>query len=80
MKTLDVQYYAIFREQRGQSEEQLETNAETAQALYEELSLRHSFSMPLESLKVVVNEEFSDWDCALNDGDTVVFIPPVAGG
>jgi len=80
MKTLDVQYYAIFREQRGQSEELLQTSADTAEALYQELADRHDFSMPQESLKVVVNEEFCDWGCALNDGDTVVFIPPVAGG
>ena len=80
MKTLDIQYYAIFREQRGQSDEQLNTTADTAQALYAELSERHGFSMPITSLKVVLNEEFCDWDSPLNDGDTVVFIPPVAGG
>jgi molybdopterin synthase sulfur carrier subunit len=80
MKTLDVQYYAIFREQRGQSDEQLQTTADTAEILYQELAERHNFSMPQASLKVVVNEEFCDWDCPLNDGDTVVFIPPVAGG
>jgi len=31
-------------------------------------------------LKVAVNEQFSDWSHLLRDGDTVVFIPPVAGG
>ena len=80
MKTLSIEYFAIFREQRGQNDEQLDTTADTAQVLYQELSERHGFSMPIESLKVVVNEEFCDWDCALHDGDTVVFIPPVAGG
>jgi molybdopterin converting factor small subunit len=29
---------------------------------------------------VAVNTQFSDWNRALADGDTVVFIPPVAGG
>jgi molybdopterin converting factor small subunit len=33
-----------------------------------------------DSLKVAVNERFSDWQHALADGDTVVFVPPVAGG
>ena len=80
MKKLDIQYYAIFREQRGQSEEKIETNTETAEALYKELAEQHNFSMPLESLKVVINEEFCEWDSILNDGDTIVFIPPVAGG
>jgi len=31
-------------------------------------------------LRVAVNEEFSDWQRPLEDGDRVVFIPPVAGG
>jgi len=31
-------------------------------------------------LKVAVNTEFSDWSRRLISGDTVVFIPPVAGG
>jgi molybdopterin synthase sulfur carrier subunit len=29
---------------------------------------------------VAVNTEFADWSRRLNAGDTVVFIPPVAGG
>ena len=32
------------------------------------------------ALKVAVNAGFSDWQHALADGDTVVFVPPVAGG
>ncbi|MGH8244731.1 MAG: MoaD/ThiS family protein, partial [Steroidobacteraceae bacterium] len=31
-------------------------------------------------LKVAVNAAFGGWDQALQDGDEVVFIPPVAGG
>jgi molybdopterin converting factor small subunit len=27
-----------------------------------------------------VNVRFSDWGRAVDDGDTIVFIPPVAGG
>jgi molybdopterin converting factor small subunit len=33
-----------------------------------------------EQLKVALNSEFSDWQTPLRHGDTVVFIPPVAGG
>ena len=33
-----------------------------------------------EHLKVAVNTEFADWSRPLAAGDTVVFIPPVAGG
>jgi molybdopterin converting factor small subunit len=31
-------------------------------------------------LRVAINEEFADWTRPLEDGDHVVFIPPVAGG
>jgi molybdopterin synthase sulfur carrier subunit len=27
-----------------------------------------------------VNAQFSDWSRAVGEGDTIVFIPPVAGG
>ena len=38
-----------------------------------------SSSTPAQ-LKVALNSEFSDWQTPLKHGDTVVFIPPVAGG
>ncbi len=80
MKSIDIEYYAILREQRGLSSETVQTTADTAKDLYVELTDQHQFSMTLDTLKVVVNEEFRKWDHALNEGDTVVFIPPVAGG
>lgn len=79
-RTVEIQYYALLREQRGMSVESTETGAETPEALYAELRERHGFTLAHENLKVVVNEEFVDWLHPLNDGDTVVFIPPVAGG
>ena len=30
--------------------------------------------------KIAVNDEFSQWDIKLNNGDRLVFIPPVTGG
>jgi molybdopterin-guanine dinucleotide biosynthesis protein A len=78
--SLRVQYYALFREQAGRSEEVLETTAGTPADLYRELQLRHPFKLAPEQLKVAINDEFASWDAALMPGDTVVFIPPVAGG
>lgn len=80
MKTLTIQYFAVLREQAGMSEETLQTEAGTAAALYDELRSRHEFRLLPEQLKVAVNADFSDWTTPLEDGDTVVFIPPVAGG
>lgn len=75
-----VQYYAILREQAGRNEETLDTTAATPADLYAELRQRHPFQLPPAQLKVALNSEFSDWQTRLRHGDTVVFIPPVAGG
>jgi sulfur-carrier protein len=75
-----VQYFALLREQRGCGEETLETGEITTSELYRKLAVEHGLSMTPESMKVVVNEEFSTWDRAITDGDVIVFIPPVAGG
>lgn len=79
-RTLRIQYYAILREQAGRSEETFDTTAATPAELYNELRQRHSFQLTATQLKVALNSEFSDWHTPLRHGDTVVFIPPVAGG
>jgi molybdopterin-guanine dinucleotide biosynthesis protein A len=79
-KRIKVQYYALLREQAGRSDEALETTARTPRELYEELKARHPFSLAPEMLRVAINAEFGEWTHTLTDGDSVVFIPPVAGG
>jgi molybdopterin-guanine dinucleotide biosynthesis protein A len=78
--TLRVQYFALLRDQAGRSDEQVSTHAGTAAQLYGELAARHGFTLGTESLKVAINTEFAEWSAPLAAGDTVVFIPPVAGG
>ena len=75
-----IQYYALFREQAGRSEEMLDTNASTPGELYTELQSRYPFQLAPSQLKVAVNTDFRDWNSPLSAGDTVVLIPPVAGG
>lgn len=79
-RTVHVQYFAVLREEAGLSEESVETTSETAADLYEELRARHGFRLDPDRLKLVVNEEFRDWSHPIEDGDNVVFVPPVAGG
>jgi molybdopterin-guanine dinucleotide biosynthesis protein A len=79
-KRIKVQYYALLREQAGRSEEDVATLARTPRELYEELRGRYPFSLAPEMLRVAVNSEFGDWSQPLAEGDSVVFIPPVAGG
>lgn len=80
MKQINIQYFALFREQAGTSAESITTAADTPAALYDELRARHAFRLAPEQLKVAINAEFADWTAPLADGDTIVFIPPVAGG
>jgi molybdopterin-guanine dinucleotide biosynthesis protein A len=79
-RRIKVQYYALLREQAGRSEEDLVTVAATPRELYAELKKRYPLSLAPEMLRVAINADFSDWSQALKDGDSLVFIPPVAGG
>jgi sulfur-carrier protein len=79
-KTIHLQYFAVLREQRGLGSETIETSANTAQELYQEISARYHFTFPIEILKVAINDEFQQLGSELHSGDSVVFIPPVAGG
>ena len=77
---IQIEYFALLKDQSGLASESVDSTAATPSELYQELAERHSFSLPENALKVAVNEDFANWTDALNDGDTVVFIPPVAGG
>jgi molybdopterin synthase sulfur carrier subunit len=73
---IKVRYFAVFREQRGRSVDEIETKAQTPEALYRELGL----SLEERLVRAAVNGEFVKMSHQLKDGDEVVFIPPVAGG
>lgn len=79
-KTVQVNYFALFREQRGLSSEKVDTCASTVGDLYEELRAAHRFTLSRDSLRAALNDEFCKWEEPLNPGDRIVFIPPVAGG
>jgi molybdopterin converting factor small subunit len=79
-KHIQIEYYAVFREQRGQSSESRETGAVTLRDLYAELQRQYGFALPAEQIRVAVADEFAEWDRPVKTGDRVVFIPPVAGG
>lgn len=79
MARIRVEYFAILRERASRASEDIETRAATVADLYRELDGRYGFPR-MASLKVAINDEFRDWNSPLSDGDSVVFIPPVAGG
>ena len=81
LKKISIQYFAVLREQRGCSEDILETSASTPALLYQHLQAQHAaLVFPASLLRVSVNNKFCDWNTPLNSGETVVFIHPVAGG
>jgi molybdopterin converting factor subunit 1 len=79
-KTIRVRYFAGFREHAGTAEETLTLSAETVGEVFDSLRHRHGSAEPYRHCKVAINDEMSDWNAAVQDGDTVLLFPPVAGG
>ena len=80
MKTITVRYFAMFREHAGVGEEVLSLEAATAQDVFEQTRLRHGSAEPTGHCKVAINDAMAEWTSVVNDGDTVLLFPPVAGG
>ena len=77
-KAIVVRYYAVFREQRGLSQETVETAAPTAAALYEELRARHGFTLTPPLVRAAVSELLLDERVAL-EGLAVVVLHRALG-
>jgi molybdopterin converting factor small subunit len=77
---VQIQYFAVLREQAGRAQESRETAAANPADLYEEVRQVRGLTLPRAMLKVAINDEFCEWAQPLRPGDRVVFIPPVAGG
>ncbi|OUR97144.1 hypothetical protein A9Q84_12520 [Halobacteriovorax marinus] len=75
-----VIYFAAMREQAKMNEEWVETTAVNADELFDQLNETHGFSLDKSHLKVAINEDYSEFQTELKEMDTIVFIPPVAGG
>jgi molybdopterin synthase catalytic subunit len=79
---IQVLYFAVFRERLATDGEPLElaAGATVADAIAA-LEARHDVIAQLRGhYRVAVNQAMTGADTALNDGDELVLIPPVAGG
>jgi molybdopterin converting factor subunit 1 len=77
---IQVIYFAKLRELTGLDEEtfSIKQGNKPGDVL---ASINKRYEIDVEiNFKIAVNDEFSDWDIELNDGDRLVFIPPVTGG
>lgn len=75
-----VRYFAAFREATGIESEALETSTVSPAELFEECRKRHQGLENYSTSMVAINDEMAAWDAPLNEGDEVLFFPPVAGG
>ena len=75
-----VRYFALFREQAGCDAESVEWAGGTAAELFQLMSERHPLLNQQAAALVAINDEMTDWASPLNEGDEVLFFPPVAGG
>jgi molybdopterin converting factor subunit 1 len=80
MKKVHVRYFAVLREQVGHDQETVETAASDLGELYGELSARYGFRLGKSDVKASVNLGWAPLEHPVEEGDEVVFIPPVAGG
>jgi len=79
--TVSIRYFALLRDLAGKSGEDIEVlQGEPASRVYMALAAKYGFPLGLTDIRVAVNDDFSTGDHPLKDGDTLVFIPPVAGG
>ena len=77
---INIIYFASLKDQSEKSSEQVQTDAKTVDDLFLELNQKYTFKIPKKNLRVAINEEYKDFSTQISENDTIVFIPPVAGG
>ena len=81
MKSLQVKYFSSLRDASKKDQEVLSIDEpKKASQIFDELNERYHFHLDRSYVKVAINETYKDWDTLLHGGETLVFIPPVAGG
>jgi len=77
---IQIKYFAALREQSGKSDEIIETEANSPEEIYSDLKKKYGFTLDTNELQVAINDNYENFNYQLKDHDTLVFIPPVAGG
>ena len=77
---IEVRYFALFREQAGCASETVDFPGGTTAELFQLMTSQHAALKTEAAALVAVNDEMTGWETPLNEGDVVLFFPPVAGG
>lgn len=79
---IHIRYFASLRETTGRGDETLDVPADASIAnVLVELIARYPDLQPIMARCIsAVNRRYVDSETALQDGDELVFIPPMGGG
>lgn len=78
---INVLYFASLADEANCQQETVTVQQSTSLTeLYDQLCQKHRFSRPQSELRVAINDYFAKWTDPIYDGDSIVFITPVAGG
>ena len=80
MLKIKIRYFAAFREATGLETEVIDTSASTTGDLFGECRERHDGLENFTASLVAINDEMAQWESSFEEGDEVLFFPPVAGG
>lgn len=79
--TLTIDLFAQLGDDAGQSRLRADfPDGLNAGAVYDLLALSYPLSLSRAQVRPALNDEFTDWDAPLADGDRLALLPPVSGG
>lgn len=79
-KKITIYYYARLSEITNCRKEIINTSFTTPKEIYDELLYKYIFPFATNEINIAINNKISTWNSVLNDGDEIIFIPPVSGG
>ncbi len=77
---ITVLYFASLAETANKDNEVICPTSTHLKEIYAHLKTQYGFELDSSQLAVAINHELCSWETPIATGDTIAFIPPVAGG